>query len=123
MRGKLTIISMFFLCLWNIAVASTPAFSESYLEDGIRQAMQVDDPCLHAGSAATSAEPDDCDCDPNNCQNEHCKYHQCRFGSCALLVKGALAAVILMQKPSFFFRSDEAIESVSPSGLIRPPIA
>ncbi len=122
--AKLVAKLMLALCLWNFAVSSLPAFAATYVEDGIRQSVQgSSDPCMKAGVAAADSHSEDCECDPNNCQNEHCQFHQCHFGHCNFLVKDAAASSILSQGISFLSLPERTIQSVSLSGLIRPPSA
>jgi hypothetical protein len=119
--AKLFAKLMLLLCFWNVAVASSPAFSAAFVEDGIRQSAQSNDPCMKAGDVAADSHAEDCDCDPNNCQNENCKFHQCHFGHCSYLVKEVASDAILSQGITFFSFPNWSIQSVSLSGLTRPP--
>lgn len=118
--AKLVAKLMLLLCAWNITVSSLPAFSASFVEDGIHQSGQSKDPCVQGGEVVDS-HSEDCECDPNNCENERCKFHQCHLGHCNFVVKDVVASAIIPQTISLIPAAEWIVQSVFVLGLIRPP--
>lgn len=121
--AKLVANIMLMLCLWNVVGGSLPAAAaELFADSGVT--MKSDDPCAKGGNPSDVHSEEETECDPTNCENEHCRFHQCHVGHCSFVVKEA-------RRFGEFFRDlssslsafDSVLESITPSSLIRPPIA